>query len=49
MENTLALVKPKPTAAKKEIIAMVINELPSENSRCAYEQYLEEFFIRHYR
>ena len=47
MENTLALVKPKLTAAEKKIINMVIDGLPSENSRRAYGRHLEEFFIWH--
>ncbi len=47
MENTIALVKPKLTAAEKKIIAMVIDGLPSENSRRAYGRHLEEFFLRH--
>ncbi len=33
MENSIALIKPKLTAAEKKIIAMVIDGLPSENSR----------------
>lgn len=47
MENTLALVKPKLTAAEKKIIAMVIDGLPSENSRRAYSRHLQEFFVWH--
>lgn len=47
MENILALVKPKLTAAEKKIIAMVIDGLPSENSRRAYRRHLEEFFVWH--
>jgi site-specific recombinase XerD len=47
MEHTLALVKPKLTAAEKKIIAMVIDGLPSENSRRAYRRHLEEFFAWH--
>ncbi len=47
MENSIALVKPKLTAAEKKIIAMVINGLPSENSRRAYQRHLQEFFFCH--
>jgi site-specific recombinase XerD len=45
MENTLALVKPKLTSAEKKIIAMVIDGLPSENSRRAYQRHLQDFFV----
>jgi len=47
MENSIALVKAKLTVAEKKIIAMVIDGLPSENSRRAYhayQQHLQEFF-----
>lgn len=48
MENSaLALVKPKLTAAEKKIIEMVVDGLPSENSRRAYRRHLEEFFAWH--
>ncbi|MBA3633409.1 MAG: tyrosine-type recombinase/integrase [Acidobacteria bacterium] len=47
MENPVALVKPKLTAAEKKIIAMVIDGLPSENSRRAYSRHLQEFFLWH--
>ncbi len=47
MENTLALVKPKLTSAEKKIINMVIDGLPSENSRRAYQRHLHEFFVWH--
>ena len=47
MENSVSLVKPKLTSAEKKIIAMVIDGLPSENSRRAYARHLEEFFIWH--
>lgn len=47
VENTVALVKPKLTAAETEIINMVIDGLPSENSRRAYGRHLAEFFIWH--
>ena len=47
MKNSLALIKPKLTAAEKEIIAMVIDGLPSENSRRAYSRHLQDFFRWH--
>lgn len=47
MENTLAVAKPKLTAAEKKIIEMVIDGLPSENSRRAYQRHLQEFFVWH--
>jgi site-specific recombinase XerD len=48
MENSaLAILKPKLTAAENKIIAMVIDALPSENSRRAYKRALEEFFFWH--
>jgi len=47
MENSVALVKPKLTVAEKKIINMVIDGLPSENSRRAYRRHLEEFFVWH--
>ncbi len=47
MENSAALIRPKSTSAEKKIIAMVIDGLPSENSRQAYRRHLEEFFIWH--
>ncbi len=47
MENSIALVKPKLTIAEKKIIAMVIDGLPSENSRRAYQRHLQDFFCRH--
>lgn len=43
----LALVKPKLTFAEKKIIAMVIEGLPSENSRRAYQRHLQDFFTWH--
>lgn len=45
MENSVALVKPKLSAAERKIIDMVIDGLPSENSRRAYQRHLEEFFV----
>ena len=47
MENSIAVVKPKLTLAEKKIIAMVIDGLPSENSRRAYQRHLQEFFCWH--
>lgn len=47
MKNSAALIKPKVTSAEKKIIAMVIDGLPSENSRRAYRRHLEEFFAWH--
>ena len=47
MENTLALARPKLTAAEKKIIAMVVDGLPSENSRRAYQRHLQDFFSWH--
>ncbi len=47
MEDTLAPVKLKLTIAEKKIIAMVIDGLPSENSRRAYQRHLQEFFLWH--
>ena len=47
MENLVALVKPKLTAAERRIIAMVIDALPSAESRRAYQRHLQEFFAWH--
>lgn len=48
MENSAtALVKPKLTTAERKIIAIVIDGLPSENSRRAYRRHLEDFFAWH--
>jgi len=47
MENSVALFKPKLSAAERKIIDMVIDGLPSENSRRAYQRHLEEFFLWH--
>jgi hypothetical protein len=47
MENLITLVKPKVTPAEKKIISLVIDGLPSENSRRAYQRHLEEFFVWH--
>lgn len=47
MKDSTALVKPKLTSAEKKIISLVIDGLPSENSRRAYQRALEEFFVWH--
>ena len=47
MENSIALVKTKLTIAEKKIIAVLIDGLPSENSRRAYQRHLQEFFCWH--
>ncbi len=51
MENTenfgTALVKPNLTADERKIINLVIDGLPSENSRRAYGRHLAEFFAWH--
>jgi site-specific recombinase XerD len=47
MENSFALIEPKLTSNEKIIIAMVIDGLPSENSRRAYKRALKEFFWWH--
>jgi site-specific recombinase XerD len=47
MENSVAVVKPKLSVAEQKIIDMVIDGLPSENSRRAYQRHLEEFFVWH--
>lgn len=45
--SALQLVKPKLNAQEQKIIEMVIDSLPSENSRRAYQRALEEFFLWH--
>jgi site-specific recombinase XerD len=47
MENSVRLIKPKISSEERKIIEMVIDGLPSENSRRAYQRHLEEFFIWH--
>ena len=47
MADEKIIIKPKLIAAEKRIIAMVVDGLPSENSRRAYGRHLEEFFIWH--
>jgi len=41
------ILKPKLDSQERKIIAMVIDGLPSENSRRAYQRALEEFFVWH--
>jgi len=47
MTNKSLVLKPKLNAREQKIIAMVIDGLPSENSRRAYRRALEEFFAWH--
>lgn len=47
MENSVALVKPELSSAEKKIIQMVLDALPSENSRRAYQRHLQDFFNWH--
>jgi site-specific recombinase XerD len=47
MNNSVARIKPELTPAETKIIDLVIDGLPSENSRRAYRRALEEFFIWH--
>ncbi|MGC2239195.1 MAG: tyrosine-type recombinase/integrase [Pyrinomonadaceae bacterium] len=47
MENSAALVKPKLNSSERKIINLVVDGLPSENSRRAYQRHLEEFFVWH--
>jgi site-specific recombinase XerD len=49
MENSASLVKPQINQREQKIIDMVIDALPSENSRRAYERHLKEFFVWHAR
>ncbi len=42
MENSLALFKLKLSAEENKIINLVVDDLPSENSRRAYQRALEE-------
>jgi site-specific recombinase XerD len=44
VESSVALVKPKLSPAEKKIIEMVLDALPSDNSRRAYRRHLEGFF-----
>lgn len=47
MKDSTAPVKLKLASAEKKIIYLVIDGLPSENSRRAYQRALEEFFVWH--
>jgi integrase/recombinase XerD len=47
MKNSVALIKPKLNPQERKIIDTVIDGLPSENSRRAYQRALEEFFVWH--
>lgn len=47
MKNESLIPKPKLTNQEHKIIEMVIDALPSENSRRAYQRHLEEFFNWH--
>ena len=47
MENSVSLVKPKLSPVERRIIDLVLDALPSENSRRAYQRALEEFFVWH--
>lgn len=47
MVNECLIVKPKLNSQEQKIIEMVIDGLPSENSRRAYQRSLEEFFVWH--
>lgn len=45
MKKTVSLARPKLSPQERKIIEMVIDGLPSENSRRAYQRHLEEFFV----
>ena len=47
MDNDHLLVKSQLNAPEQKVIEMVIDGLPSENSRRAYRRHLEEFFVWH--
>ena len=47
MEISVSLIKPKLSPSEIKIINLVIDGLPSENSRRAYQRALEEFFYWH--
>ena len=47
MENSIIQIKPKLSSSEEKIIEMVVDSLPSENSRRAYQRHLEEFFVWH--
>jgi site-specific recombinase XerD len=47
MKDEIIVIKPELNSQERQIIAMVIDSLPSENSRRAYQRHLQEFFIWH--
>lgn len=47
MKDSTAIVKPKLSSGEKEIISLILDALPSENSRRVYQRALEEFFFWH--
>lgn len=47
MANESLVLKQKLNSQEQKIIAMVIDGLPSENSRRAYRRHLQEFFVWH--
>lgn len=47
MINESLVLKQKLNSQEEKIIAMVIDGLPSENSRRAYQRHLQEFFVWH--
>ena len=47
MSKENLIIKPKLNSQERKIIEMVVDALPSENSRRAYQRHLEEFFIWH--
>lgn len=47
MANESLVLKQKLSSQERKIIAMVIDGLPSVNSRRAYQRHLEEFFVWH--
>lgn len=49
MGNSVALLKSDLSSTERKIIEMVVDALPSENSRRAYQRHLEEFFLWHRR
>lgn len=47
MANESIVLRQKLNSQEQKIIAMVIDGLPSENSRRAYQRHLQEFFVWH--
>ena len=47
MANESFVLKQKLNSQEQKIIAMVVDGLPSENSRRAYQRHLQEFFVWH--